>query len=141
MREQLVLRIVSKCIIPFILMFGFYVQLHGEYSPGGGFQAGVILASAFILHALVFGVNCTLEVFPMAWMKALSALGVLLYGGVGVLALFKGGDFLNYSVLLPDPVAGQRIGIMVIEMGVGITVCAVMLVLFFTFATYRSEDH
>ena len=64
MKFHLVLRIIVKMVLPFILMFGFYVQLHGEYSPGGGFQAGVILASAFILYALIFGPDQALAVFP-----------------------------------------------------------------------------
>ena len=52
MSDYLVLRVIAKLLIPFILLFGFYVQMHGDYGPGGGFQAGVIVAAAFILYAL-----------------------------------------------------------------------------------------
>ena len=36
-----------------MLLFALYVQFHGDYGPGGGFQAGVIVAVGVILHALV----------------------------------------------------------------------------------------
>ena len=49
MSDFLVLKVVAKLLIPFILLFGFYVQMHGDYGPGGGFQAGVIVAAAFVL--------------------------------------------------------------------------------------------
>lgn len=139
MNERIVLRLVSKFLIPFIIMYGLYVQLHGEYSPGGGFQAGVILAAAFILYALIFGVGKTLAIIPLSWQKAGACLGVLLYGSVGVVAMYLGGNFLNYSVLHSDPVEGQKLGILLIELGVGLTVCTVMMMAFFTFASYHIE--
>jgi len=61
-------------------------------------------------------------------------LGVLLYAGVGVFSLFRGGEFLNYSVLSADPVKGQHLGILLVEFGVGLTVAAAMIAIFFTFA-------
>ena len=57
MRHHLVLRVIAKMLIPFILLFGLYVQFHGDFGPGGGFQAGVIIAAAFILHSLIFGLK------------------------------------------------------------------------------------
>ena len=57
MTHHLILRVVSKLLIPFILVYALYVQFHGEYGPGGGFQAGAIFASGFVLYALIFGVQ------------------------------------------------------------------------------------
>jgi multicomponent Na+:H+ antiporter subunit B len=59
-----IIRVISKLLIPYILLFGFYVQFHGDYGPGGGFQAGVILASALILYGLVFGLDAVKRVAP-----------------------------------------------------------------------------
>lgn len=134
MTGHTVLITITRFLIPFLLMFGFYVQLHGEYSPGGGFQAGVIVAAAFILHGMIFGLNKTRAVLPLSWLKLLAALGVLIYGGVGVVTLLLGGRYLDYSVLSSNPVAGQQLGIMLIEAGVGITVFAVMLTIYYVFA-------
>ena len=55
------------------------------------------------------------------------------YGGVGVAAMLMGGKFLEYSVLLHDSVHGQELGIFIIELGVGITVFCVMIMIFYMF--------
>lgn len=135
MPDNLILRVVVKWLVPVILLFALYVQFHGDYSPGGGFQAGVIFASAFLLYALVYGLDAMTKVVPARVLRVTACLGVLVYAGIGVISLVKGGEFLNYSVLASDPVTGQHIGIIVIELGVGITVASVMLLLFITFAS------
>lgn len=134
MRDNLILRVISRFLIPIIILFALYVQFHGDYSPGGGFQAGVIFSSAILLYALVFGLGSAAKVIPDTALIATASLGVLLYTGTGVLSLFFGGEFLNYSLLADEPTTGQHIGIIVIELGVGLTVAAVMLLIFFTFA-------
>ena len=55
MKRHTVLRVIAKLLIPYLLLFALYVQFHGDYGPGGGFQAGVIASAAFILYALIFG--------------------------------------------------------------------------------------
>ena len=134
MRRQPVLRVIAKLLIPPIMVFALYVQFHGDFGPGGGFQAGVIFASAFILYALVFGVDTARRVAPSVVTRAGLAAGVLLYGGVGLVGLALGGNYLDYSVLAGDPIAGQHLGILLIELGVGVTVAAAMITIFFTFA-------
>jgi multicomponent Na+:H+ antiporter subunit B len=134
MGEYIILRVLVRLLVPFIIMFGLYVQLHGEYSPGGGFQAGVICAAALIFYGLVFDLGAMQKIVPFTLTKILAACGALIYGGVGVVAMLKGGEFLNYSVLAADPVVGQQIGILVIELGVGLTVFAVMMLIFYVFA-------
>jgi multicomponent Na+:H+ antiporter subunit B len=125
--------VVSKLLIPFILLFGLYVQFHGDFGPGGGFQAGVIFAAGFILYALIFGRETATRVVPIGLLRVVLALGLLLYASVGVAGLVLGGNFLNYSVLRADGVAGQHLGILLIEFGVGVTVSAVMVMVFFMF--------
>lgn len=134
MADNLILRVVSKVLIPVIMLFALYVQFHGELGPGGGFQAGVIMASAFILHMLVFGPDVTRQVVPLKWLRAIAATGVLVYGGVGIAGLLAGGSFLDYGVLAADPVSGQHLGIVLIELGVALTVAATMVLLAFLFA-------
>lgn len=134
MEHHLVLRVIAKLLIPLILIFALYVQFHGDYGPGGGFQAGVIFASAFILYSLIFGIENARSVISFNLLRIVSALGLLLYIGVGIAALISGGNFLDYNVLASDPVHGQHLGILVIEFGVGMTVAAVMTMTFFVFA-------
>lgn len=130
-----ILRIVSKILIPPILLFALYVQFHGEYGPGGGFQAGVIFAAAIILYTMFFGVDLAQQVVSSAALRVLAAFGVLLYGSVGLVSMLNGGTFLDYSALAENAITGQHIGIIVIELGVGITVAAVMVMIFYSFAT------
>lgn len=135
LRHYLVPRVVGRLLIPFILLFGLYVQFHGEYGPGGGFQAGAIVATAIILFALLEGEAQALRALPLAVLNGLIAGGALLFGGVGVACMLLGSNFLDYSVLAADPIAGQQLGLLLIEAGVGITVTGVLLSIFHAFAT------
>ena len=140
MKHHLVLHLVAKVLIPFIMLFALYVQFHGDFGPGGGFQAGVIFGAAFILYGIIFGKDTAIKVVPLPVIYSMASVGVLLYTAVGVVGIFAGGEFLNYSVLASDPVAGQHYGIILIELGVGITVAAVMICLFFSYARYRHSE-
>ncbi len=134
LRHYLIPRVVGRLLIPFILLFGFYVQFHGDYGPGGGFQAGAIIAAAIILYTLLEGEVRALRVMPRGLLNGLIAGGALLYGAVGLAGILMGGNFLDYSVLSSDPIAGQHIGILLIEASVGITVTGVLLSIFHAFA-------
>ena len=112
-------------------------QFHGEYGPGGGFQAGAIIATGIILHALLVGEKNALAAIPGKALVGMMVGGALLYTLVGVAGIFLGGNFLDYSVLSSDPVAGQQIGILLIEAGVGITVCGALLAIFHAFAAHE----
>lgn len=133
MRRHPILRVGAKLLAAPIMLFALYVQFHGDYGPGGGFQAGVILAVAFILYALIFGIEDARAVVPAWVLRVAIAVGVLLYSGTGIATILLGGKYLEYDVLAADPKAGQHLGILLVEGGVGITVAAVMLVLFFSF--------
>ena len=140
MDDRCILRVGAKILIPFILLFALYVQFHGDYGPGGGFQAGVIFAAGFVLYALVYGLGNVKQVLPPQAVYICSALGVLLYAGVGFVTMALGGEFLNYGVLAADPEHGQHLGIMFVELGVFITVFGVMVALFYAFAGRRRLD-
>ncbi len=140
MRHDLVLRVVAKLLIPFILLFALYVQFHGDFGPGGGFQAGVILAAAVIFHALIYGLPDTRKVVPEPLVEAMMAVGVLIYAGVGVAGIFLGGNFLDYFVLDRNTVLGQHRGIFWVEVGVATTVSGVMLKIFYMFADRAKVD-
>ena len=133
MTQHIILRVIAKLLIPYILLFALYVQGHGDYSPGGGFQAGVIFASGLILYTLVFGFEPARKVLNLRVLEIMIAAGVLIYGGIGLLCLLLGGEFLDYSVLAHHPEHGQHRGIFYVELGVGLTVTAAMTTIFFSF--------
>ena len=134
MTRHTILRVIAKFMIPYILLFALYVQFHGDFGPGGGFQAGVIFAAGFILYSLIFGIENGRKVMPPWLRRALLSIGVIIFGGTGLFGLILGGNFLDYNVLLANPVAGQHLGILLVELGVGITVSATMITIFFVFA-------
>jgi multicomponent Na+:H+ antiporter subunit B len=138
LRHYLIPRVVGRVLIPFILLFGLYVQFHGEYGPGGGFQAGAIIAAAIILYALIEGERHALDVLPEKALLGLMAGGAILYTGVGIAGMLLDGNFLDYSVLHSNPVKGQQLGILLIEAGVGITVTGTLLAIFHAFAARES---
>ncbi len=134
-RRLVVLRVIAKLFFPLILLFALYVLFHGDYGPGGGFQAGVIFATGFILYALAFGLGNAQRVIPHQLLRIMAAVGVLIYAAVGIESMLLGGKFLEYRVLADDPVTGQHLGIMLIELGVGITVTAVILIIYYGFVS------
>lgn len=140
MKPHGIIRVVSKFLIPFIAVFAFYVQFHGDYGPGGGFQAGVILAASVILYALIFGLDAAKRAVPPSWVRIGMTLGVLLYGGTGVATWVFGGEFLNYGAFTPDhPSHGQHYGILLVELGVLLAVASVMLAIFYAFGSRQAE--
>lgn len=139
MRENGILRVIARFLIPLIMLFGLYIQFHGEYSPGGGFQAGVVFGAGWILFALIYGLDAALKVIPERVMYTLMVLGVLLYCATGLLGVALGGKFLDFYPLLSDPHAAQQTGIITVELGVGVTVATVVMLFFTLFARRRSE--
>ncbi|MFO7563046.1 MAG: Na(+)/H(+) antiporter subunit B [Enhygromyxa sp.] len=131
MSQQTLIRVIAKMTIPFILVFGIYVILHGELGPGGGFQGGVILAAAFILFGLVFDADeLTRRIPPVVW-DAGMALGALFYAGVGLVSLLRGGSFLDYGMMQPTHAGdAEALGMSLVEYGVGLTVCSVMVTIY-----------
>ncbi|MCH2546262.1 MAG: Na(+)/H(+) antiporter subunit B [Alphaproteobacteria bacterium] len=137
MKEIAVLRVVTKLVIPFIALFGFYIQLHGEISPGGGFQSGVVIAASIIIYGLVFGITAAQKAYPRGLAIRLSALGLLIYTGMAAYTVYAGGEMLNYSVIAHDAIHGQHNGIFIIELGVCITVTNVMVLIYYMFGSHQ----
>lgn len=138
MKHQSIPRVVGKLFIPLILLFALYVQFHGDFGPGGGFQAGVIFAAAVVLYALIFGLDVAKQTVRPRVVECMAALGVLIFAGTGLISLVTGRNFLDYTALDPEhPAHGQHLGIFLVELGVGVTVAAVMVAIFFAFAGRR----
>ena len=135
MKDDLILRVVGKLMIPFILLFALYVQFHGDFGPGGGFQAGVIIAAGIIFYGLIHGIDTIRRIVPGWLVETALASGVLIYAGVGLAGLFLGGNYLDYFVLAHNPIHGQHRGIFWVEVGVATTVSGVMLKIFYVFAS------
>lgn len=140
MKEHIVIRTVARALIPFIQLFGLYVIAHGELGPGGGFQGGVILSSSIILYVIAFGMHEGRRRISEKIGDLLNSTGVLIYAGIGLLCLLAGGAYLEYAVLpLGTAKLASHLGIYGIEIGVGITVAAVMITIFFEIARHDND--
>ena len=137
MRSNVILRITTKLMLPFVLLFALYVQFFGDFGPGGGFQAGVVLAGAVILYAIVFGVDEAQRVVPTGVVRRMVPAGVMIYAGTGLVSLAFGQNYLDYSVLAHDAAHGHEIGIFAIEAGVLVTVSGTMTSIFYAFVERR----
>ncbi len=135
MRRYAIPRLMTKLLLPLILLFALYVQFHGDYGAGGGFQAGVIFGAGFILYALIYGLDSAKKLMPPWLLRIGVPLGVLIYASVGIAGLLMGGNYLDYGALDPhNPPHGHHLGILLIELGVGVTVSSVMVTIFYAFA-------
>ncbi|MEZ5893254.1 MAG: Na(+)/H(+) antiporter subunit B [Parvularculaceae bacterium] len=133
--NHLILRVAVKLLFAPIILFAFYVQFHGDFGPGGGFQAGVIFAVAFILHAFCFGLEETKKILPQRTLKWMMVIGFLFYAGTGLVTMLLGQNLLGYAALDPhSPTHGQHYGIMLVEWGVGTAVASTMLTIFYHFS-------
>jgi multicomponent Na+:H+ antiporter subunit B len=131
--SNVILRVTTKLMLPFVLLFALYVQFFGDFGPGGGFQAGVVIAGAVILYAIVFGIDEAQRVVPLGLVRRMVPAGVMIYAGTGLVALLFGHNYLDYSVLSHDAAHGHEYGIFSIEVGVLVTVSGTMTSIFYAF--------
>ncbi len=142
--HDLIVKTTCRLIVPFIQIFALYVIAHGHHSPGGGFQGGVILGAAMILYAVAFNLRSATRRMGERLTVLLCTLGVFIYAGTGVLCMLLGLNYLDYSalagVLGVDPVTARSHGILIVEIGVGIAVMAVMVTLYYNLASAGKHD-
>ena len=142
--EDVIIQTVCRILTPFIQLYGLYVIAHGHYSPGGGFQGGVILGASFILLCLAYDIREVKRRMTEQWNLLFCSIGVIIYSGIGALCLVLGGEYLNYSrlhkILFLDPIEARSMGIFGIEVGVGITVMAVMISIFLNLASEGEHE-
>ncbi len=141
---DLIVNTGCRLMVPFIQLFALYVIAHGHHSPGGGFQGGVIYGAAVILFAVSVDLRSALEQVGEKMTVYLSSSGVLLYAGTGLLCLLLGGEYLNYSALAGllgvDPIMARSHGILIVEVGVGMAVMAVMVSLYYILSSAGRFD-
>jgi len=142
--SDLIIKTVCRILIPFIQIYGLYVIAHGDFSPGGGFQGGVILGSSLILLAISYNLKTLVRRIKEKILGIYAAIGVLIYVGIATLCMPMGGSFLNYTKLAPlipgDPHHVRALGMLGVEIGVGIAVTAVMVIIYVNIVSAGRHD-
>lgn len=137
--QDVIVKTIARLLVPFIIAYALYVVMHGHYSPGGGFQGGVILAASFVLLGVTHGLERTRRRISEKAADIISSVGVFIYAGIGILCVMLGGNYLDYgtlSRLLPvSRPEARSLGILGVEIGVALAVMAVMCIIFFSIFT------
>ncbi len=144
--DSVIVRTMSRLLIPLIQLFALYVLFFGQYGPGGGFVGGVMLGASLILGILVLGP----EAAPYRLAKKVihgDGFGLMIFVGVGGLCLIGGGEFLNYSNLeipwVESDLRRRYLGILLTQIGVAvdIAVTAISIVFSLSFLDESEESH
>jgi multicomponent Na+:H+ antiporter subunit B len=141
--ENVIIQTICRLMIPFIQIYALYVIMHGHYSPGGGFQGGTILGASLILLVIAYGLEEARRRISMKALTVFASAGLFLYSGIGVLSLVMGGNYLDYGKL-PLPISSipkiRAMGILGIEIGVGLGVMAIMTLIFMSIASFETGE-
>lgn len=122
-----------RLVVPLIMIYGIYVLFHGEVSLGGGFQAGALLACAYIIDRITPSFGSAVGTISEERLLVIAGLGVFLYAFTGILPMLFGGNFLEYDylpfgALVQHGTSGlHTTGILMIEIGVTVTVMTVII--------------
>ncbi|MFO8049255.1 MAG: Na(+)/H(+) antiporter subunit B [Desulfosudaceae bacterium] len=141
---DLVIQKAARLVVPFLQLFALYVIAHGHHSPGGGFQGGVIFGATIILVSIASDLRSTIRRISEEACARIASIGVLIYAGLGAICLLLGAEFLNYGILsrlFPvDPVMARSHAILVVEIGVGTAVAAVMIWIYYNLVSAGRHD-
>jgi len=139
--ENVIIKTICRLLIPFLQIYAIYVLMHGHYSPGGGFQGGVMMGASFILLVIAYGLDDAQRRISVKALTIYACLGLFIYSGIGALALLMGGNYLDYGTL-PLPLSSipkiRAMGILGIEIGVFLCVMAIMIFIFLAIASYET---
>ncbi len=137
LKDFIIIKHLTLFIIPYIFLYGLYIQVNGEVSPGGGFQSGVIFASAIIAFDLAHGQFKLKKYLSIELLITIATIGVLIYAITGMVSILFNDNYLNYSSLLNNNLAAQHLGIFVIELGVGLCVAAIMCLIYIVMSKFE----
>jgi multicomponent Na+:H+ antiporter subunit B len=141
--ENVIIKTICRILIPFLQLFAIYVLMHGHYSPGGGFQGGVMMGATLILLVIAYGLEEARRRISLKALTTFACLGLFIYSGIGAWALLMGGNYLDYG-RLPLPISSvatiRAMGILGIEIGVFFGVMAIMFSIFLAIASYETGE-
>lgn len=140
-----IVRTACRIMVPMMQLFALYVVAHGHHSPGGGFQGGVILGASVILLAISEGLGEGLKRVSIKNTIKWSAIGALIFSGIGAISMLLGGNFLDYSAWAPilpatDTIMARYHGMLFVEIGVTITVMTVMFSIYADLSSHGQMD-
>ncbi|MEF8819893.1 MAG: MnhB domain-containing protein [Haloferacaceae archaeon] len=121
-----------RLVAPFVMTFALFTLFHGTVSAGGGFQGGVVAAATVVMLAFGLGIRDTVAWLSDGRILALAVAAPLVFGAVALAGVVVGDAFLGFARLpIPKP---SVYATELIELGIGASVAAVVVVLFVNLA-------
>jgi len=143
--EDVIIRFISRIIVPFIQVYGLYVILHGHLTPGGSFSGGAVLGSSMILFALSFNLERGAKKLTHDASTVLECGGILWFTVLGLYGIFAGANFLtNQGAGFNLGVPGQAVSggiIMLVTIGLGLKVASTVITLFYSLIEVEGDSH
>lgn len=130
--ESVVITKAVRLVAPFVFVFGLFTMFHGASSVGGGFQGGVVVASVIVTIAFAFGIDQTGAWLNRTILTTSAVIGVVVFALTGLGPVLYGGTFLEFTVYPGKK--GALYAIEIVEIGIGVTVAATIVILFFEIA-------
>ncbi|MGA1839130.1 MAG: MnhB domain-containing protein [bacterium] len=143
-KTSLVIQTVTRLMLPFLLMFGISLIVHGHLTPGGGFQGGVVIGATFILLGLAFNKEEGRRAVPEKSVRTVASFGILIYIFVGLAGILAGYNFLTNRWMKFPPFGelGELFSggsLFWINIGVGLTVSAIAMEMFYAFLEEKRD--
>ena len=141
-KTSVVVSTVVRFTVPLIAFFAIYIMLHGEGSPGGGFQGGAIAGASVILFALAFGLPESTDRMPLGARVPLESTAMFAFLAMGVIGITFGVHFLTYilpglSAQAAETVRNLMLNVIEVGIGVGGGVIFISIV----FAMIREDEY
>jgi multicomponent Na+:H+ antiporter subunit B len=132
---SLLLRTATRVLMPLLLLFALFVLLRGHHEPGGGFVGGLVVAMAFVLHAISFGIPASRRVLVVDPVTLLG-IGLIVALASGMPALIQGRGFMTalWTTVRIGPAALDLGTPLFFDAGVFLVVIGVVLTIVFSLA-------
>jgi len=141
--NDIILKTITRIVVPFLQVYGIFIILHGHVSPGGGFSGGALIGTSLILYTLVYGVDEAKKKFSHRASEIAESGGIMLFVTLGIVGILFAGQFLtNIQAGFPIGQPGTLISagmIPLLMIGIGIKVASTMVTLFHILI--EGDDH
>ena len=135
MTSSSILRTATRVLMPLLLLFAAFLLLRGHNEPGGGFVGGLVVAAAYVLYAVAYGVPASRRALPVGSPMLLSA-GLVTALASGVPGVLLGRPFLT-ALWTKVSVGGVEVDLgtpLLFDIGVFFAVVGVVLTIVFALA-------
>ena len=127
LERDTIIRTMGKILLPCIFVYGIYILLNGQNSPGGGFSGGAVMGTGLIITAAAFGFDRVDSFLPLRVSMWMTFLSLMFYSFAKGYVFFTGANGLENHI--PKGVPGAILSgglILPLDIAVGLVVAGTM---------------